>query len=47
MTNEEIQNKNGGKKFDICLMNPPFSGSLHLEFLDKLTDLCEKTYKLE
>lgn len=34
-------------KFDFCIMNPPFSGSLHLEFLDKVTDLCEKSVVIE
>ena len=47
MDNNEILKKNGGRRYDVCLMNPPFSGSLHLEFLDKVTDLCEKSVVIE
>lgn len=34
-------------KFSICLMNPPFSGSLHLDFLEKCIDVCNKTVCIE
>ena len=31
------------KKFDICLMNPPYSGStLHLKFIDKVLTVADK-----
>ena len=43
MNNEEILKENNGKKFDICLMNPPYSSTggntLHLEFVDKCLEL--------
>ena len=29
-------------KFDVCIMNPPYSGSLHLEFLKKGLDILKK-----
>ena len=28
-------------------MNPPFSGSLHLDFLDKVTDICENIVSVQ
>ena len=33
--------------FDICLMNPPFSGSMHLDFLERTIDLSDKTVVVE
>ena len=47
MNNKEILDMNKGKKFDICLMNPPFSGSLHLDFLDKVIDISNKVVVIE
>ena len=35
------------KKFDIVLMNPPFSRDLHLDFLDKVTDICDKIVSIQ
>lgn len=44
MDNNEILKKNGGKKFDICLMNPPFQGAtLHLQFIEKCIEVSENT----
>lgn len=47
MPNEDIEKMNGGKKFDICLMNPPYDKALHLDFLDKAIDVSEKTVIVE
>lgn len=56
MKNEEIlalahQNnklkENDGKKFDVILSNPPFSGALHLDFLNKYTELGNKIVIIE
>ena len=48
MKNENIMNeKNSGKKFDICLMNPPYNGSLHLKFLEKAINLADTTVSVQ
>lgn len=39
MTNEEVLKKNGGKKFDICLMNPPYANGLHEDFIEKVLNV--------
>ena len=39
--------KTGVKHFDICLMNPPYSGTLHLQFLDKVIGICDKVISIE
>lgn len=39
MTNEEVMKKNGGKKFDVCLMNPPYAKNMHIKFMEKTFDL--------
>ena len=44
---EELEKKTGVKKFDICLMNPPYSGTLHLQFLDKVIGICDKVISIE
>ena len=33
------EKKTGIKKFDICLMNPPYSGTLHLQFLENVSNI--------
>ena len=44
MDNNEIQEKTGGRRYDVCLMNPPYSKStLHIKFIEKCLDLAEKT----
>jgi len=44
MKNEDILKENGGKKFDIVLMNPPFQGAtLHLQFIEKCIEVSENT----
>ena len=47
MTNEEILKLNGGKKFDIVLMNPPYARDLHIDFLQKAVDVCNKIVVIE
>lgn len=49
MTNEEVLKKNDGRRFDVCLMNPPYNapgdsksgeGSIESEFINKLNKIC-------
>lgn len=47
MPNEDIAKMNGGKKFDICLMNPPYDGKLHLKFLAKTIEISNKVSSIE
>lgn len=45
MTNEEVLKKNGGKKFDVVLQNPPYSISgdaIHLQFVEKCLKIAHK-----
>ena len=39
--------ENKGKKFDICLMNPPYDRSLHLKFLEKTIEIAEKVVSVQ
>lgn len=39
MDNKEVLKENGGKKFDVVLMNPPYTGLLHMKFLEKCMNL--------
>ena len=39
--NEEIIKMNQGKKFDICLMNPPYDGNMHYDFTMKCLNIAE------
>lgn len=42
---EELEKKTGVKKFDICLMNPPYGdrgGIIHLQFTDECLKISEK-----
>ena len=44
MKNEEILKENNGKRFDIILSNPPYSGpTLHLQFIEKYIKLANKS----
>lgn len=47
MNNNEVLKENGGKKFDIVLMNPPFNRSLHLKFLKKVIELSDKIVSIQ
>ena len=39
MDNNEVMKENGGKKFDVILMNPPFNHFLGDSFLNKVLDI--------
>lgn len=41
MSNSDIMKKNGGKKFDVVLMNPPYDKNLHLKFLRKCINIAK------
>ena len=45
MSNDDILKKNGGKKFDIVLMNPPYDAGHHLymKFLDKVINISDNS----
>ena len=53
MPNEDIAKMNGGKKFDICLMNPPYLGktknehNFHLKFLNKAIEISSKVVSIQ
>ena len=47
MTNDEILKENRGKKYDICLMNPPYDRSLHLKFLEKTIQIAENVVSIQ
>lgn len=38
---EELEKKTGVKRFSVCVMNPPYNGSLELKFLEKVIDICD------
>ena len=38
---------NKGKKFSVILMNPPYSGSLHLKFLEKTIKITDKVVSIQ
>ena len=44
---EELEKKTGVKKFDICLMNPPYDKNLHLKFLEKVINICNKVVSIQ
>ena len=43
---DKLEKKTGIKKFDICLMNPPYDGNLHLKFLEKVVEVCNITINI-
>lgn len=49
MNNKEILDMNEGKKFDICLMNPPYDSksNLHLKFLKKTNELSNNVISIQ
>ena len=52
MKNEEILKENDHKRFDIVLMNPPYSsiengGYLDIKFIDKCTDISNKVISIQ
>ena len=42
-----ISSIDGIKKFDICLMNPPFSKTLHLKFLENCIKYCDNVVTVQ
>ena len=44
---EQLEKKTGVKKFDICLMNPPYDRGLHLKFLEKCIEIGEKVVSVQ
>lgn len=38
---------NGGKKFDVVLMNPPYDRDLHLQFLEKTIELADTVVSIQ
>ena len=48
MNNKEILDMNNGKKFDICLMNPPYKGgSLELKFLEQAIKISDNVVSIQ
>ena len=47
MSNEDILKMNNGKKFDICLMNPPYDNGLGNNFLNKVIDISNKIITIQ
>jgi hypothetical protein len=41
MDNKEVLKENDGKKFDVVLMNPPYTGLLHMKFLEKCLNIID------
>ena len=44
---QQLNIDNYNKKIDVCLMNPPFSRDLHLDFFDKALDISNKVVIIE
>ena len=38
---------NNGKKFDVCLMNPPYNNGLHESFLNKVLDIAKECVSIQ
>ena len=47
MDNNDILKENGGKKFDVTLMNPPYDKSLHLKFLEKTIKISDNVVSIQ
>ena len=47
MKNEQILKENNGKKFDIILSNPPYSNTLHLQFLEKYCEIAKNIISIQ
>ena len=47
MKNEDIKDMNNGKRFDICLMNPPYARRLHLKFLEKVIEISDNIISIQ
>ena len=42
-----ISSIDGIKRFSFCVMNPPYSGTLHLQFLEKFIQISNKTVSIQ
>ena len=47
MENEEILKENNVERFSVILMNPPYSGSLHLKFLEKTIKIADNVVSIQ
>ena len=47
MNNEEILEMNKGKKFSICIMNPPYDRDMHLKFLKKTIEISNNVISIQ
>lgn len=47
MKNEEILKENGNKRWDIILSNPPYSNTLHLQFLEKYCEIAKNIISIQ
>lgn len=47
MTNEEVLKKNGGRRYDVCLMNPPYQQGLGVKFLNKTMDISKTIISIQ
>ena len=44
---EELEKNTGVKKFNICLMNPPYDRGLHLKFLEKVIECTDTVISIQ
>ena len=47
MNNNDILKENGGKKFDVVLMNPPYDKNIHLKFLEKVINIANNIISIQ
>ena len=47
MIEEVLEKKAGIKRFDICMMNPPYYSGLGNRFLDKVIDITNKVITVQ
>ena len=47
MNNKEILDMNEGKRFGICLQNPPYDKGLHIKFLKKVSEISNKVISIQ
>lgn len=47
MNNDEILKENNRKKFDITMMNPPYSGNIELKFLEKVIQISDNVISIQ
>lgn len=47
MKDNDLERLTGKKHFNICLMNPPYAGSLHLDFLERTIKIADKVISVQ